>query len=233
MKLVLLPGMDGTGKLFAPFLRAVPVEQEVLVIAYPKAQPTEPERLVELIVSKLPNEPFVLLAESYSGALLYQVALRHPAHLKGVIFVATFLTCPYPLLLRCMRICGSIVPRISPPHFLVRLLMLGFKVDGHLVRLFCVSLQTVATNVLLQRMKHIGELQVPKQTIPYPCFLLQAQQDRLVPKSSIAPFRAIANHLHVYPVEGPHLILQAAPERCWAVVKEAIQSCSTKPPSCG
>ena len=225
MKLVLLPGMDGTGELFAPFLRVLPGEQEVVVITYPREQPTQPEQLVELILSQLPNKPFLLLAESYSGALAYQAALRKPEHLQGVVFVATFLTCPYPLLLRGLHAIGTVVLRVSPPNFIIRLLMLGFSANSQLLALFRTSLQTVHTDVLLQRLQHIIELQSPKSAISYPCFFLQAQHDRLVPQSSLHAFRLISNQLRIYPVAGPHLILQASPALCWVVIEEVIEIC--------
>jgi len=35
MKLVLLPGLDGTGKLFAPLIEALPSSIDIQVITYP------------------------------------------------------------------------------------------------------------------------------------------------------------------------------------------------------
>jgi len=35
MKIVLLPGLDGTGNLFNPLLKAIPQNSEVIVVSYP------------------------------------------------------------------------------------------------------------------------------------------------------------------------------------------------------
>ena len=90
MRLILLPGMGGTGQLFDPLLAILPKEQEATVISYPKNQKKSWEELIELILSQLSQEDFLLVGESYSGYLAYRVAQRKPPHLKAVLFVATF-----------------------------------------------------------------------------------------------------------------------------------------------
>ncbi|WP_457668658.1 hypothetical protein [Thiolapillus sp.] len=51
MKLVMLPGLDGTGDLFKPFLELLPEEMNVTVISYPVNIKQNYEELVELVVS--------------------------------------------------------------------------------------------------------------------------------------------------------------------------------------
>lgn len=75
--LVLLPGLDGTGKLFAEFVRALNPTVECVVVAYPKDQPMGYEELEGLVVSALPKDrAFVLLGESFSGPLAIRIAAR-------------------------------------------------------------------------------------------------------------------------------------------------------------
>ena len=38
MKVVLLPGLDGTGILFKPFIEALPKNIETLVVSYPRTK---------------------------------------------------------------------------------------------------------------------------------------------------------------------------------------------------
>ncbi|MEW6284578.1 MAG: alpha/beta hydrolase, partial [Candidatus Eremiobacterota bacterium] len=62
--LLLLPGLDGTGRMFEPFLRGLPPGLEVSVTAYPDR--LQPYADLERYLS-WPEGPCVLVAESFSG----------------------------------------------------------------------------------------------------------------------------------------------------------------------
>ena len=100
MKLVLLPGLDGTGKLFAPLLEALPSSIKIQTVTYDLNKEQSYSELIKYVKSTLPQEEFVLLAESFSGPIAYQIALSQPKQLKALILVATFLENPRPLLLK-------------------------------------------------------------------------------------------------------------------------------------
>lgn len=66
-KLVMLPGMDGTGELFADFVEALPDRFEVEVVRYPTNVCLSYTELMTFVQSAAPgSEPFVLIAESFS-----------------------------------------------------------------------------------------------------------------------------------------------------------------------
>lgn len=70
MKLVLLPGLDGTGRLFEPLLRVLPFHFSPLVIAYPTHAALSYTELLRYIEQKMPcGEDYILLTESYSGPI--------------------------------------------------------------------------------------------------------------------------------------------------------------------
>jgi hypothetical protein len=84
--LVLLPGLDGTGKLFAEFLRVLDLNISTLVVAYPKDVPMNYDELETLVTAALPTDrPFVLLGESFSGpaAVAASVAADPSAGMRG------------------------------------------------------------------------------------------------------------------------------------------------------
>jgi hypothetical protein len=65
-KLILLHGFDGTGMLFAPFLRELPPEIVLVDISYPSDRICSVNELLSTMLSHLPkSEPYVLLAESW------------------------------------------------------------------------------------------------------------------------------------------------------------------------
>lgn len=105
MKPILLSGLDGTGRLFAPFVASFPKNIETQIIAYPTDKVLSYEALIAFVVARLPKEEkFVLLTESFSGYIAYRIALQRPKNLKSLIFVATFLENPRPLLSKFLPI---------------------------------------------------------------------------------------------------------------------------------
>ena len=98
--LVMLPGLDGTGLVFDPLLSHLPDNINPQVVRYPADTALSFQEHVEFARKKLPKkEPFVLLAESFSGPIGLQLLDKPPANLIGVIFVATFARYPSPFLL--------------------------------------------------------------------------------------------------------------------------------------
>ncbi|WP_222432862.1 alpha/beta fold hydrolase [Caenimonas sedimenti] len=97
MTLVLLPGMDGTGELFAPFIAAYGGATQV--VRYPPTAVLNYAGLEEVARSALPRgEPFVLLGESFSGPIAISLAASRPPNLLGVILCCTFARNPRPFL---------------------------------------------------------------------------------------------------------------------------------------
>lgn len=70
VSLILLPGMDGTGQLFEPFISALAGEFEVKVVTYPASQPLGYTELEAVARKAIPKEgPYVILGESFSGPI--------------------------------------------------------------------------------------------------------------------------------------------------------------------
>jgi hypothetical protein len=99
MTLVLLPGMDGTGRLFTGFRALLDPRFKVTVVSYPSDQPLGYSELEILVRSSLTeNRPFVLLAESFSGPLAIPIAASLPSGLAGLVLCFTFSRSPWPWL---------------------------------------------------------------------------------------------------------------------------------------
>ena len=85
--LVLLPGLDGTGKLFSEILKALEGRVATLIVDYPKDVSLGYDELEVLKVrcAALPDDrPFVLLGESFSGPLAIRIAAHPPPGLCGL-----------------------------------------------------------------------------------------------------------------------------------------------------
>ena len=98
MKIILLPGLDGTGLLFEPFEAITPAGFSVDVLPLDQMIGQDAASQAERFESVLPDEPFILLAESYSGLVAYELLQRTGyKNLLHVIFVASFLRAPTKL----------------------------------------------------------------------------------------------------------------------------------------
>lgn len=97
--LVLLPGLDGTGRLFVDFVAALGAEVEVTVASYPTDTPLGYAELTAVARSFLPpDQPFFLLAESFSGPIAISIAQSSPPGLLGVALCCSFARNPLPVL---------------------------------------------------------------------------------------------------------------------------------------
>ena len=72
MKIVLLPGLDGTGELFKPFIDSLPPGIEPILVSYPPKEKLGYGELSDYVMSRLPkDEEYLLVGESFSGPIAY------------------------------------------------------------------------------------------------------------------------------------------------------------------
>ena len=106
-RLVLLPGMDGTGELFAPFIAALD-GWPTTVISYPPDREMEYAGHEAHARARLPLDgDYVLLAESFSGPVGIALAASRPRGLRGLILCASFAVNPLPRLAFMKPIVGA------------------------------------------------------------------------------------------------------------------------------
>jgi len=206
---VLLPGMDGTGLLFEPFLKFVTAE--TLVISYPHDRVMNYNQLANLVIEKLPKRPLILIAESFSGAVAQRVLQKAPGLVLGVVFVASFLQSPRPFLLRISGFLPSLLFKPMPP-MISRGFLLGSGADRAFVSLFQKAVRNVQPRVLRERLVMIAHLRSPQQKVHIPACCIHGAEDRLVPKSCSRHFTVSFPNLQTQIILGPHLLLQAMPQ---------------------
>src|SRR4051794_30021183 len=154
MKLVLLPGLDGTGLLFEPLLRVLPSHFAPLVISYPANEPLSYAQLLPLVRASLPvDEDYILLAESFSGPIAVELAASDPPRLKALILCATFLSNPACLSDKFSTLVRPIAFTLEFPEFVVRRYLLGRDAPAYLVEDFRRVSRSVSPEVLAFRMR--------------------------------------------------------------------------------
>ena len=90
LTLILLPGMDGSGQLFAPLVTALGDGFNVKVVRYPVDLPLGYDGLEQIARAAIPPAgPVVLLGESFSGPIAVSLAASLGERLAGLILCCT------------------------------------------------------------------------------------------------------------------------------------------------
>lgn len=131
MRLVLLPGLNGSSALFTPLLETL-AGTDCWPLSLPEQGPQDYPSLADALFEQLGTTPFVLLGESFSGPLAYQFALRQPTGLQGLIFAASFLSRPNPALALLAHL--PMPQALATQPWLLRALCLGITADEHILQ---------------------------------------------------------------------------------------------------
>lgn len=219
LHVLMLPGLDGTGRMSTSFLSALQAHGlTTQAIALPAQGGQGYATLAEWLWPQLPHQPFVLLAESFSGPLAIQLAARQPAALRGLVLAATFARRPVPMPAAGAALLSPAWP-MPPVALLSRLLLGRWRNRQHLSMLHDVLAQLPAATL---RQRAAATLRVdvrgllPQITVPTLC--LQARQDRLLWPPSVAELQVLLPDARHIALEGPHLLLQACAGPAAAVV---------------
>ncbi|HWA39367.1 MAG TPA: alpha/beta hydrolase [Burkholderiales bacterium] len=212
--------MDGTGLLFAPFVRALSGFREPRVVEYPQDRKLSLLELSEIVLQRLPQEA-VVVAESFSGLVALSLIQRAPSRLRGVVFVGAFAEPPRPML---ARLAGALSPAASLasaiPAFFLRKYCLGEQAGAAELKIFRDAVSRVHPSVIAHRLGMISGTRFRKFGSGVPACYLRATRDRLVPAGCATWFEEHFDSCSVVDVPGPHFLLQANPEGC----KQEIQS---------
>jgi pimeloyl-[acyl-carrier protein] methyl ester esterase len=227
MKLVLLPGLDGTGRLFESLMQVLPSHLLPVVISYPDDKALSYSQLVELVQQEVPaNEDYVLLAESFSGPVAIEFSAANPTKLKALILTATFVSNPSLLPKLMSSLLRGIFFSLEPPQFVVSRYLLGDNPPDDLVETFRRAKRSVRPGVLAFRMRSVinVDVRLAFAACRLPILYLRARQDRLVKARSAAQMKRIQPGMTIVEIKGPHLLLQREPEKCVEAIARYLSS---------
>ena len=219
---VLLPGMDGTGRLYDRLKEELEPGVPVQVVGYPADAPLAYDALVDRVVAALPDGPCVLFAESFSGPIGVRVVARGLPQVKALILCATFVRPPVPRgLARVGAMTAGVLPT-TPPRFGVQALMTGSA--PAVVRDVRHAMARVEPAVLQARIDAVATVDVRSDltAVGVPVTYIRATRDRLVGTRSLQEIQALRPELEVVELDGPHLIAQVRPLRVAEVIRDVV-----------
>ncbi|MFM9940197.1 MAG: alpha/beta fold hydrolase [Hyphomicrobiaceae bacterium] len=204
--LVLLPGLDGTGRLFPRLVHALHGRIETEILAYPFDVSDYP-RLTSYLIERLGPGPVILLGESFAGPAAVEIAARRPDVVKALILAVTFVRPPWaPGLLRL----AARFDHGLAPVFAVRNMMIGRRHDPALVKLIEELTDTMPRETISARLRAMADIDVADhlRALTCPILSLHGTADWLVPSRSIAAALAGRPNAVVKRLPGPHMLLQ-------------------------
>jgi pimeloyl-ACP methyl ester carboxylesterase len=228
--LVLLPGLDGTGKLFSEFVRTLGSSVDTRIVAYPLAQPLGYDELETLVLAELPrNQPFVLLGESFSGPVAIRIAARPPEGLLGVILCGTFARNPFPWA-RWVRPLAAYLPLKSLPRWVRAPLMWGSAAPRRAPAQVDRAIAAVSSAVVRHRIAALLAVDdsAALARVRIPALVLKARHDRVIPPAAARWLLTTLPAAQLVEIDGPHLMLQTRPAECAAAVLRFMRELTGK-----
>lgn len=217
--------MHGDSGLFRGFASALGAPSTA--VAYPPEAECY-ETLVERATAALPQDPVVVVAESYSGPVGVLLAHRRPERVRALVLVATFARSPLPRwtwpLTQLMR--------FPVTGLAVRSALVGPTASGALVREVQDEVRQVPGEVLVSRAQQILETDVTSELarVEQPVLYLHASRDALLwgARSVVLEARPQTDTVAL---ESPHLVLQREPEAAAAAIAGWLQESLDRPAS--
>ena len=217
--------MDGTGELFEAFLQCY--QGEYTVIPLPQSGKQHHQTLAKAIEPLLPNEDYILLAESFSGGIVSYLLNSQYKHLKGVVFVASFLSSPNKTLLKIAQI-SPLKALVSLPYVDTIFQPLLFsdqfseQVSIKLRKQFINVVKSIPSKTLKSRIKVMSRLQLPDVTFQVPTVYIRPINDKLISKSKAQEVQQVFPHADYIDITGGPFILQSKPAQTAQLVYEWI-----------
>lgn len=224
--LVLLPGLDGTGLLFAGFIASFGPDVKIIVVSYPTDAAAGYSELEPFARSFLPrDQPFFLLGESFSGPIAISIAATRPSGLLGLILCCSFARSPRPAL-TYFRPLLAVAPVAALPLALLSFFVLGRFSSPALRRSLGASLALVSPSALRARARAALSVDASASLgrVGVPVLYLRASEDRVVPESASQFVAALAPTTKIVELPAPHFLLQVLPLQAGVAVREFMEN---------
>lgn len=210
-EIVLLPGLDGSGKLFAALEPLLAPHMRVTVVPYSANAGWSYDDYATDVIAALGARRVVLLGESFSGPIAIKVAARCQQQVRGVVLSSTFVRPPWPgwLLRRAAAVNMHRLPRALKTFGL-----LGFNGPKSVTDQLWPIVDRVPAAVLAARLREVARVDVSELlgNLNVPILVLHGRSDLVVPALTLKSMTVLNTRLTVRAMPGPHMLLQAMPE---------------------
>lgn len=223
MKIILLPGLDGTGHLFEELMKQLPNDWDTTIYSYDHIDAESFINQAVEISTKINNDVFII-AESYSGRVAYELCQLLGARVKGVVFLASFISRPSQM----SRLTKYIPSFLFRANILSRwaLYLVGFSASGSRTRVNPVfeSLGLANKAKLNSRLRNIASLHEAVSLIECPVTYIKPTIDLLVSNKAITHLESRCTTFKEVEISGGHFIAQSNPIACGKAIRDAFNT---------
>ena len=226
LTLVLLPGMDGTGELFAAFASHMERDFDTLIVTYPSNTPLSYTALESLVRQSLPTDrPFVLLGESFSGPIAISLSARQLPLQVGLVLCSTFARNPRPIFSHLSFLLGALPFSLAPVGWISKVLLGRFSTKA-LRAALRQAITQVRPSVMQSRLRSALTVDVSAELaqVSVPTIYLRATHDSVVPVTASTLVSLMHRDTRIIEIEAPHCLLQVAPEEAARHVREFLKA---------
>lgn len=208
--LVLLPGMDGTGRYFDRLRQALEGRADSQVITYPGFGPQTYATLSEAVMARLPQDrDYVLAGESFSGPLAVLAAAQADHKPRGLFLAATFARNPFPPFGGLLSTFLPLLMDHAPAPALIDQVLI--RPGDHALAMDLAQTATAIGPRLMQARCRAAlrcDVRAELARLDMPILYLQGVQDKLISPACGLLMKAIARDLRLVQVDRPHFVLQ-------------------------
>lgn len=221
-RLILLPGMDGTGQHFEHLIAQFPLPWHATILNLNHLVSNTYDAQIQAAVSLVGNESVVVVAESYAGPIAYELAKRLPHQIKHIVFIASFITCPAPLAKLAAKLPSWLWrPNFIPFSIANQCLFGGCGTRENFQALKRVVLK-VGVKTLAERMNNIARLAPPNFHLSVPVTYIRPELDYLVNSRTVKLLASFCQNYREFTVKGGHFLTLTQPHICFELLANII-----------
>lgn len=221
MKLILLPGMDGTGDLFKSLLEVLPAHITYQVIPLSDDCLNYSEQACQ-IAEQIGTDEVIIFAESFSGKIAYELC-KLKLNIKHIIFAASFINRPSSISKFANLLPANLIKKkLVPNQVLSKVFFDSYNFPKKVLAVF-ESINKVSSKALNHRLKLISTLTEPSDRFDIDASYIQPSNDSFVNVDCIRPFQSSFRDLEVINVSGGHFIAQSNPIKCSQVIQDKFE----------
>lgn len=224
-RVLLLPGLDGTGRLFAPLQAELAEDLETTAIRYTDERVFE--EYLQTVAGRMADTGNILMAESFSGPIALALLSRFPSRIRCAVLCATFAVSPFRNLCHAARLVPVWSFRSSP---LRRSLIRHFGLNGELHHSIVPEVIDAADGVpgvvTKSRLSVLSQVNMLPllSGIQHPILILQASHDRVVSRRLGRQLIDGLPRAQMRIIEGPHMLMQTRPAECATAIRDFLHT---------
>jgi pimeloyl-ACP methyl ester carboxylesterase len=229
VRLVLLPGLDGTEILFGPLCAALPSWLRMQIVTFPERGPNGYDDLLPLVTAAVDDgSPCLLFAWSFSGPLALRAAHASPQQVRGIVLASSFVRSPMPWLTAARWAIRG--PTVALLRTLRRLPVWCLRSRQEPLRVAKAKLwQRVPAATLASRGRAIGavDARADLRETTAPILYVRASSDRIVTAACAAEVQRARPDLRLVEVPGRHFAIFTHPEPVARAVAAFAAECAS------